>query len=80
MSHRDTLIWCLIEKNHKFWYFSVLEKQGYVRTLDPMEASAWLIVTCSIREGAENKIWKKLHHIKRMKKTGKVRYYDIVVM
>ena len=23
----------------------------------------WLLLTCSIREGAEDKIWKKLHHI-----------------
>ena len=52
--------------------FSVLETQGYVRTLDSNEADAWLLVTCSIRENAEDKIWKKLNYIKALKAQGKV--------
>eukprot|EP00088_Acartia_fossae_P025939 TRINITY_DN26714_c0_g1_i4.p1 TRINITY_DN26714_c0_g1~~TRINITY_DN26714_c0_g1_i4.p1 ORF type:complete len:610 (+),score=75.62 TRINITY_DN26714_c0_g1_i4:33-1832(+) len=51
---------------------SVLEEQGYVRTLKPEEADAWLIVTCSIREGAETKIWQKLRQIQKQKQTGLV--------
>jgi len=50
---------------------SVLEEQGYVRTLNSHEADSWLIVTCSIRDGAEKKIWNKLNHIKHMKKQRK---------
>jgi len=51
---------------------SVLESQGYVRTLDSNEADAWLLVTCSIRENAEDKIWKKLNYIKALKAQGKL--------
>ena len=33
--------------------WSILEDQGYARTLNPREADVWLLVTCSIRDGAE---------------------------
>lgn len=52
--------------------WSILEEKGYVRTLIPTEADVWLIVTCSIRDGAESKIWKKLKNISR-KKSGPFR-------
>ena len=41
----------------------ILGEQGYLRTLDKEDADIWLLLTCSIREGAEDKIWRKLHHI-----------------
>ena len=47
--------------------WSILEEKGYGKTTNPAEADIWLIVTCSIREGAEDKIWKKLHNISRKK-------------
>jgi len=53
--------------------WSILEEQGYTRTLNPKEADVWLIVTCSIRDGAERKIWNKLTHINRKKKVGDFR-------
>jgi tRNA A37 methylthiotransferase MiaB len=34
---------------------AILESSGYSRTSNPTEADVWLVVTCSIREGAENK-------------------------
>jgi len=49
----------------------IMESQGYQRTMDENKADVWLLVTCSIREGAETKIWKKLEFIKKMKRTGK---------
>ena len=33
--------------------WAILEEQGYARTLNPREADVWLLVTCSIRDGAE---------------------------
>ena len=32
------------------------------------QADVILIMTCSIRDGAEQKIWKKLHYLKGLKK------------
>ena len=43
--------------------WSILEENGYSKTTNPAEADVWLIMTCSIREGAESKIWRKLHNI-----------------
>ena len=75
----------------------ILEDQGYKRTLDKEDADIWLLLTCSIRfsdqftvkqskqinirEGAEDKIWRKLHHIetsrqrRRLKKELVVGHY-----
>ena len=53
--------------------WSILEEKGYSRTTNPAEADIWLIVTCSIREGAESKIWRKLHNISLKKASGPFR-------
>ena len=52
-------------KNSCFSIFS-----GYERTLDPTDAHIWLVVTCSIREGAESKVWNKLKDIRRKSDRG----------
>ncbi|GMR42233.1 hypothetical protein PMAYCL1PPCAC_12428, partial [Pristionchus mayeri] len=44
---------------------SLLLQNGYVETKDESDADAVLIMTCSIRDGAEEKIWKRLKHLKR---------------
>ena len=49
--------------------WSILEGKGYTKTTIPTEADVWLIVTCAIRDGAEEKIWNKLRNIAR-KKSG----------
>ncbi len=38
------------------------------------QADVWLLVTCSIREGAESKVYKKLANIRKNKKKGGLRY------
>ena len=53
--------------------WSILQSQGYSKTTNPAEADVYLIVTCSIREGSESKIWRKLHRI-ALKKSGKGHY------
>ncbi len=35
-----------------------------------MQADAWLVVTCSIREGAEKKVMAKLQNIRRKRRKG----------
>jgi len=50
---------------------SILTDSGYTRTDVPTKADVWLIVTCSIREGAETKIWKKLEFLKKSRQRRK---------
>ncbi|KAK7086438.1 CDK5 regulatory subunit associated protein 1 [Halocaridina rubra] len=48
--------------------WSILQKHGYEKTYDIEDADVVLLVTCSIREGAEKKIWNKLDHLRGMKR------------
>lgn len=50
--------------------WSILEAKGYSRTLKAKEADIWLVVTCSIREGAEAKVWNALTNINHKSKAG----------
>ncbi|KAF8358973.1 hypothetical protein PRIPAC_93968, partial [Pristionchus pacificus] len=43
----------------------LLIQNGYIETKEEAEADAILLMTCSIRDGAEEKIWKRLKHLKR---------------
>ncbi|KAH3727812.1 mitochondrial tRNA methylthiotransferase CDK5RAP1-like isoform X2 [Dreissena polymorpha] len=49
--------------------WSVLQSKGFERTTDIKEAAIVLVMTCAIREGAEQKIWNKLHYLARLKRT-----------
>ena len=55
----------------------ILEDRGFVRTLDPSSADVYLVVTCALREGAEDKVWRKLRHIRRKKKARVYRLGNI---
>lgn len=48
--------------------WSILKEHGYSKTSDIGSADVVLIMTCSIREGAEQKIWHKLDHIRGLKR------------
>lgn len=50
--------------------WSILHESGFTKTNNLAEADIWLLVTCSIRDGAEKKIWKKLNHIYLKKKAN----------
>lgn len=55
--------------------WSILKKHGFQRTKSVQEADVVLIVTCAIRDGAEQKIWNKLTNLAALKKrrsSGKV--------
>ncbi|XP_061641288.1 CDK5 regulatory subunit-associated protein 1 isoform X2 [Phyllopteryx taeniolatus] len=47
--------------------WSVLQRSGYQRTTHLREADVVLLVTCSIREKAEQKIWNRLRQLTAMK-------------
>jgi len=47
--------------------WSVLRDAGYTRATTLRDADVALIVTCSIRDGAEQKIWNKLANYRRLK-------------
>lgn len=48
--------------------WSILQKRGYQRTASLNEADVVLLVTCSIREKAEQTIWNRLQQLTAMKK------------
>lgn len=48
--------------------WSILQNVGYTKVNDIKEADVVLVVTCSIREKAEDKIWNRLKHIGAMKR------------
>ena len=50
--------------------WSILQSKGYQRTLDKAQADVWLVMTCSIRENSEAKVWKSLQNIRWKSKAG----------
>lgn len=49
--------------------WSILKSAGFIKTDVLNDADVVLIMTCAIREGAENKIWNKiLNNLKSLKK------------
>jgi tRNA-2-methylthio-N6-dimethylallyladenosine synthase len=46
---------------------SILSQHGYVSTSSEADADLVLINTCSIRENAEQRVWGRLGHFKRLK-------------
>ncbi|XP_015524783.1 CDK5RAP1-like protein isoform X1 [Neodiprion lecontei] len=53
--------------------WSILKKTGYQKTDTMTEADVILLVTCAIRDAAEQKIWHKLVHLKHYKKWRSLR-------
>ncbi|VIO92437.1 CDK5RAP1-like protein, putative [Brugia malayi] len=47
---------------------SLLLSSGYVETDDVKEADIILLMTCSIREGAENKVWDELKVLRKIRR------------
>ncbi|RKP06888.1 hypothetical protein THASP1DRAFT_31300 [Thamnocephalis sphaerospora] len=63
---------CQMNFNDTEVLVSVMDTAGYVRTHTLEEANVIFLVTCSIRDNAEKKIWQRLSSLKRLK-TGKHR-------
>ncbi|XP_037956305.1 CDK5RAP1-like protein [Teleopsis dalmanni] len=58
---------CQMNTNDTEVVWAVLQENGYNRTSDVQEADVIMLVTCAIREGAEQKIWNRLKHLNAMK-------------
>uniref|UniRef100_UPI003AAD2325 mitochondrial tRNA methylthiotransferase CDK5RAP1 n=1 Tax=Centroberyx gerrardi TaxID=166262 RepID=UPI003AAD2325 len=59
---------CQMNVNDTEIAWSILQKKGYQRTNDLHEADVVLLVTCSIREKAEQTIWNRLQQLTAMKR------------
>ncbi|XP_054472911.1 CDK5 regulatory subunit-associated protein 1 [Anoplopoma fimbria] len=59
---------CQMNVNDTEIAWSILQGKGYQRTVDLREADVVLLVTCSIREKAEQTIWNRLQQLTAMKK------------
>ncbi|XP_027859090.1 mitochondrial tRNA methylthiotransferase CDK5RAP1 isoform X1 [Xiphophorus couchianus] len=59
---------CQMNVNDTEIAWSILQKKGYQRTADLKQADVVLLVTCSIREKAEQTIWNRLQQLTAMKK------------
>lgn len=59
---------CQMNVNDTDVVWSILKSNNFLKTDNIKEADVVLIMTCAIREGAENKIWHRLQHLKAVKK------------
>ncbi|XP_067361285.1 CDK5 regulatory subunit-associated protein 1 isoform X3 [Channa argus] len=59
---------CQMNVNDTEIAWSILQRRGYQRTFDLNEADVVLLVTCSVREKAEQTIWNRLQQLTAMKK------------
>ncbi|CAG9767332.1 unnamed protein product [Ceutorhynchus assimilis] len=58
---------CQMNVNDTEVVWAILKDKGYIKTNNIFEADVVLVVTCAIREGAEDKIWHRLKEIKSLK-------------
>ncbi|NXQ41085.1 CK5P1 protein, partial [Catharus fuscescens] len=58
---------CQMNVNDTEIAWAILQKSGYARTKKLDEADVVLLVTCSVREKAEQAIWNRLQHLKALK-------------
>lgn len=58
---------CQMNENDTSIVASILQDYGYKLVKDDSLAEIQLLMTCAIRESAENKIWVKLRELKRFK-------------
>lgn len=59
---------CQMNVNDIEIVWSILKENKFERTLNLVEADVILLMTCSIRESAEEKIWGRLDYIRGLKK------------
>lgn len=62
---------CQMNVNDTEIVWGILKDNNFERTLDLEEADVILVVTCAIRDSAEERIWGRLDNLKGLKKTRK---------
>ena len=60
---------CQMNVNDTEIAWSVLQSHGFCQVSNIRDSDVILLMTCSIREGAEQKIWKRLEFLKSLKLT-----------
>uniref|UniRef100_A0A182QFG1 CDK5RAP1-like protein n=1 Tax=Anopheles farauti TaxID=69004 RepID=A0A182QFG1_9DIPT len=58
---------CQMNTNDTEIVWSILKSHEYQRTVNLKEADIVLMMTCAIREGAEDTVWNRLKHLRLMK-------------
>lgn len=59
---------CQMNLNDTEIVWSILKSEGFEKTSIEEEADIFLVMTCAVREGAENKIWHRLDHLRGYKR------------
>lgn len=59
---------CQMNVNDAEIVWSILQSKGYVKTNNIYEADIALLVTCAIRDCAENKIWTRIKQLRSVKR------------
>ncbi|XP_060875212.1 mitochondrial tRNA methylthiotransferase CDK5RAP1 isoform X2 [Metopolophium dirhodum] len=59
---------CQMNVNDAEIVWSILQNEGYIKTNSIYEADVILLVTCAIRDGAENKIWTRIKQLRSVKR------------
>lgn len=68
---------CQMNVNDIEIVWSILKARNYLKTEDIKEADVILIMTCSIRDSAETKIWNRLTYLKAIKKKRAKRFGEL---
>lgn len=58
---------CQMNTNDTEVVWSILQTHGYQRCEDISKADVVMLVTCAVRDGAEQKIWNRLRHLRALK-------------
>ncbi|EDV49630.1 uncharacterized protein Dere_GG17285 [Drosophila erecta] len=68
---------CQMNTNDTEVVFSILKESGYLRCQEPEEADVIMLVTCAVRDGAEQRIWNRLKHLRAMKNKRSTRRHPL---
>ncbi|XP_043653594.1 CDK5RAP1-like protein [Drosophila teissieri] len=68
---------CQMNTNDTEVVFSILQENGYLRCHEPEEADVIMLVTCAVRDGAEQRIWNRLKHLRAMKNKRSTRRHPL---
>ncbi|XP_030370111.1 CDK5RAP1-like protein [Scaptodrosophila lebanonensis] len=72
---------CQMNTNDTEVVWSILKQNGYQRCEDLRQADVVMLVTCAVRDGAEQKIWNRLVHLRSLKeRRGKKRGLQLTLL
>jgi MiaB/RimO family radical SAM methylthiotransferase len=69
---------CQMNENDTEIITTILEKRNFTRVPKMEDADVILTNTCAIRDSAEEKVWKNIHHIKGLKRKDPSKIFGIL--